>query len=786
MSSSGEGSDERPPAYPLLTTDAQIIDRNQSVWTSLPDKPVLIRLPRGTLPGAFNKPLPAGSETYDIVTYEMAALVDREGNIWFGDTKGIHRFFYTPLIRQQFPKEAAESSHFSVAADDNGAVWINLDGGFYKSNLYYLLGSKAERRFSQATSSFSYRAPDKTFWFSGQRCLWHLVGHDFIRVDLPPEMANQFGFLQTITEDQHGGMWVSFGRHGLYRLADGIWTPYGGRDDVPKGNLLIEFTDSLGRVWFGYTKNQMAVLDGDRVRRFGPSDGLQVGDILAIYERGSEIWIGGDLGLEQFDQGRFHNIAAVDPELLRSISGIVETPDGDLWLNGVSGIFHIRKMEISQALKDPAYRVSGEHFGSREGLPGVADQLRPLSTAIEGTDGRLWFTLGAGVVWLDPAVLSEKPAVPPPINIQSISADDTSYPPSPRLALPVHTSSVQISYSAVSLSDPEAIRFRYKLQEADKDWHEAAAATPVTYRNLPPGSYHFNVEASDTNGVWSGAPTNLAFTIQPAYYQTNWFRALCGAALLMLLWAFYQFRLRQLHQQFAIRLEATVNERTRIARELHDTLLQSFQGLLVRFQAASNLLPTRPDDAKKRLDTSIDQASQAIAEGRDAIQGLRSSTLVTNDLALALRTLAEEILAGSTNPQLPVIDVAVEGEARGLLPIVRDEVYRISAEALRNAFLHAQAKRIEIEIRYGKDEFRVRIRDDGKGIGTEVSGPGAGHFGLSGMRERAKAVGANLEVWSSLDSGAEVQLTLPSSAAYEVSDALRWFRFFRIANSKSS
>jgi hypothetical protein len=215
-------------------------------------------------------------------------------------------------------------------------------------------------------------------------------------------------------------------------------------------------------------------------------------------------------------------------------------PGGDLWLNAISGIFHIRKAEISEALKNSAYRVKGEHFGIREGLSGLATQLRPFPTVIEGADGRLWFALRNGVVWLDPAAHFEKRTVPAPITIQSVSADDKGYAPDARLSLPAHTSSVQISYTAVSLSDPEAIRFRYKLQETDNGWHEAATATPVTYRNLPPDSYHFSVEASDTNGVWSGAPANMAFTILPAFYQTIWFRSLCVAALLAFLWGLHR------------------------------------------------------------------------------------------------------------------------------------------------------------------------------------------------------------------------------------------------------
>jgi len=783
MSDSGESSDERPLVYPVLTKASQFIDRNNSLWISPPDKPVVMRLPTESLHNSFNKVSPGGSESYDINPFENAVLVDREGNIWFGDTKGIHRFFYTPLIRQEFPKEASESGDFGVVTDDNGAVWISSSSGGTgdKANLYYVSGGKADRRAPQVTSNFAYRAPDKTFWFSGVRCLWHLVGHDFVRVDLPAEIANQSNFLQTITRDQQGGMWVSFGRHGLYRLANGSWTPYGGRDDLPKTGptMIVAFTDSVGRVWFGYAQSQLAVLDGDRVRRFGPSDGLQVGNILAIYGRGSEIWIGGELGLEKFDDGRFHNIAAVDDELLHGISGIVETPDGDLWLNGISGIFHIRKVEISEALKDPTHRVKGEHLGRREGLPGVANQLRPLLTAVEGTDGRLWFALRNGVVWLDPSAYSQIQAVPPPITIQSVTADDKSYAPASRISLPAHTSSVQISYSAVSLSDPEAIRFRYKLREADKDWHQVVASGPVTYRNLPPGSYHFNVGASDINGVWSDKIATAEFTLLPAFYQTLWFRSLCVILFMAAVAGLYQLRLRQLARQYGMRLEERVSERTRIARELHDTLLQSFHGLLLRFQTASELFPTRPAEAKRALDSAIDQAAQAITEGRDAVQGLRSSTVVTNDLALAINAWGEELVGGGTNPDAAGFHVGVEGTPRTLHPIVRDEIYRIACEALRNAFKHAGATRIEVELRYDEHQLRLRVRDDGKGIDPRfLTGEGrAGHFGLHGMRERANLMGGKLTVWSALESGAEVELSVPAARAY-ASSASTWRSWF--------
>ena len=227
-----------------------------------------------------------------------------------------------------------------------------------------------------------------------------------------------------------------------------------------------------------------------------------------------------------------------------------------------------------------------------------------------------------------------------------------------------------------------------------------------------------------------------------------------------------------------LRLEERVTERMRIARELHDTLLQSFHGLLLRFQTVSNLLPTRPAEAKETLDSAIDQAAQTITEGRDAVQGLRSSTVVTNDLALAINTLGEELAAGETNPNNAVFHVGVEGSTRDLHPILRDEVYRIAGEAMRNAFKHAQAQRIEVGIRYDERQFRLRVRDDGKGIDAKLLSEGERprHYGLRGMRERAKLLGGNLTVWSALDSGTEIELTIPAQTAYAARVQRRsWF-----------
>jgi signal transduction histidine kinase len=282
--------------------------------------------------------------------------------------------------------------------------------------------------------------------------------------------------------------------------------------------------------------------------------------------------------------------------------------------------------------------------------------------------------------------------------------------------------------------------------------------------------------ASNNSGVWNEEGAALDFVIPPMWYQTNWFYALCAAAFIGLLWAAYQIRVRQLAAQFNMRLEERIAERTRVARDLHDTLLQSFQALLPSLQAGINMLAARPADARKVLEDTADHASQAIAEGRDAVQGLRMSTVEKNDLAVAIRTVGEELASAASTQPSPNFNVVVEGASRNLHPILRDEVYRLVVEALRNAFRHAAAQNVEVEIRYDEKYFRLRVRDDGKGIPSDVlSGDGReGHYGLPGMRERAKLVGGKLAIWTELDGGTEIELNIPGARAYVKSTRTFW------------
>jgi signal transduction histidine kinase len=342
------------------------------------------------------------------------------------------------------------------------------------------------------------------------------------------------------------------------------------------------------------------------------------------------------------------------------------------------------------------------------------------------------------------------------------------------LTLSHSQNTLSFEFTALSYADPERTRYRYRLAKLENEWHEVASTQHFArYPRVAPGEYTFQVEARTSRGNWTENGATVRIVILPPWWATLPFRAACALAVGLMLWLSWRLRLRQIAQQFNLQLDARVGERTRIARELHDTLLQSFQGLLLRFQVVDESLP--PGEAKEELERALDLAARAITEGRDAVQGLRSTPVETNDLSRAIGALGEQLAGDESNPNPVEFSVEVEGTPRDLHPILRDEVYRIAGEALRNAFRHAQARRIEVAIGYGERQFRLRVRDDGKGIDPEVldGQARAGHFGLPGMRERAELIGGNLEVWSQRQSGTEVDLKIRAAIAYAGTSAGR-------------
>lgn len=332
--------------------------------------------------------------------------------------------------------------------------------------------------------------------------------------------------------------------------------------------------------------------------------------------------------------------------------------------------------------------------------------------------------------------------VPPPVHIEQILVNGKAHEINRGMRLPPLVRDLWIDYTALSLVAPETIHFRYMLEGQDQDWKDVVNDRQAQYTNLSPRHYRFRVIAANNSGVWNETGDTLVFSIDPAYYQTTWFAAACVAAFLGSLWGVYRFRLHQIAREFNAQLDGRVDERLRVARELHDTLLQTFQAALILMQAAYNLLSRHPEKAIETLEKAINTSTGAIDEGREAIQNMRLSTVTKNDLARALRLVGGQLAAQGS----ATFAVRVQGSPRDVHPILRDDVYRIALEAMRNAFQHAEAHAIEAEILYG-DSLRVRIRDDGKGIDAAIMNEGrSGHYGLPGMRERAERIGGKLDV----------------------------------------
>ena len=454
-------------------------------------------------------------------------------------------------------------------------------------------------------------------------------------------------------------------------------------------------------------------------------------------------------------------------------------------------MLRVARSEVEEWASQPGLSSRGSSTSSRkihavlldpsDGVRAVAHNANNSPHAGKSPDGKIWFARGDGVGVIDPTHLVVN-NLPPPVHIEEVQADGKPYEPSRGMRLPARVRDIWIDYTALSFVAPEKVRFKYKLEGQDPDWKEVVNVRQAQYTNLSPRRYRFRVIACNNSGVWNETGDSLEFSVDAAYYQTAWFRAACVAAFLAIVWGLYRFRLHQIAERFNAHLEGRVDERTRVARELHDTLLQSFQASLLVMQSARNLLSRRPEQAGETLDNAIDMASDAITEGRDAIQDLRLQPAVQSDLARLLTATGQELAHSPDATGNPVIfEVAIEGERRDLDPILEDEIYRIGREVLRNAFRHAHASRIEVEIRYDGRLLRLRIRDDGKGIDPKVleAGSREGHWGLPGMRERAKKIGARMVIWSEAGAGTEVELTVPARIAYAGSRVRRRFGLFR-------
>jgi len=716
---------------------------------------------------------------------------DREGTIWVGTFGGLDRF--RDFAVATFTGKQGllhDSVVFALAAKD-GSIWLATPAGLnrWTGGQMASLG-KQDKKLNGHIAHSLFQDSRGRIWVSTVEGGGYLEGERFTPVTGVPG-----GPVHGIAEDTAGSLWIANQLEGLLhlvgdRLTEQIpWTGLGHKDNA---SALIA-DPAQGGLWLGFHYGGVAYFKDGRVRAaYASSDGLGEGRVNTFrLDADGALWAATDRGLSRLKNGRIATLTSRNGLPCDAVHWSIEDDIGSVWLYMPCGLARVARPELEAwaraADKDKggdAKRIQATVFDSSDGVRthGVAGGYGAL--VAKSSDGKLWFLPWDGVSVIDPRHLPFN-KLPPPVHIEQITADRKTYEvassASGGMPLPALTRDLRIDYTGLSLAVPEKVLFKYKLEGFDNGWQDAGNRRQAFYTNLPPRKYRFRVMACNNSGVWNEAGTFLDFSVAPAYYQTTWFRALCAAAFLALLWALYQFRLHQLKQRFNAGLEARVNERTRIARELHDSLLQGFQGLMFRLQAVRDLLPGRASEAMQALDIALERGDKAIAEGRDTVSDLREPIMGDSDIAQALTALGKELAAQSGNGLVPCVRVLLEGKQRELNPMLRDEIYRIAREALRNAFLHARAQKIEAEITYSDSEFLLHVRDDGGGIDPEVANQGAraGHWGLPGMRERAKSFGGKLEVWSEHGAGTEIKLRVPGAIAYGKSEPRRRFWLWR-------
>jgi signal transduction histidine kinase/ligand-binding sensor domain-containing protein len=703
--------------------------------------------------------------------YIRAFFEDRGGIVWVATNNGIDQF-HDPRVTTFSTLEGLGSDNaVGLLASRDGTIWV-ANG---ESLDHIVNGSVSSIRYKhglpgqQVSSLLEDRAGN--LWVGVDDALYLLKDGIFRR--LPELNQGRLGLVLGLVEDSDGNIWAecSGSTRKLVRIRDFKVQEEFSPPHVPMGRIAA---DTKGGIWIGTRDAELVLFrKGDLQRLPVNPDSKSPFANQVVAQPDGTVLVAFDDGLVGLRQGRVQRMTTKNGLPCDEVMSFIQDKEKRWWLNAQCGVVEFSDQELERWWANPAAVIQTRLY---DVLDGARPSARPpFNSAATSPDGRVWFVNSGVVQMLDPSSLSQK-ALPAATIIESVLVDRKEFAATDHLKLSPHPRDLQIDYTSPTFLIPQKVRFRYRLSPYDREWHEAGTRREAFYTDLPPGKYSFRVVACNSDSVWNEQGDTLEFSVAPAYYQTNWFRVVCAVLVLALAWVIYQLRVSQLRHEFALTLEARVGERTSIARELHDTLLQSFHGLMLRFAIVSQLLPERPEEAKEQLDSAMDRAAKAIAEGRDAVQGLRDSTVQRNDLARAINTLGEELATDPAHHETPAFRVTVEGEARDLHPILRDEVYRIAAEALRNAFRHAQARQIEVEIRYDNQQFRLRVRDDGKGMDPAVlSGQGPeGHYGLPGMRERAKLIGGKLAIWSEVGAGAEVELRIPAAAAYATATKGSW------------
>ena len=705
-----------------------------------------------------------------------AIFEDREGNLWVGSTTGIERVRDSSFITYSASKNPAAQGSGTVYIDPQGRRWIGpSEGGLYWEKDKQIVPVTNDGLGRDVV--YSLAGQKNEVWVGRQRSgLTHLQYEDgALRSRTFSESDGLVkGGIYSLCVTRDGTVWAGSLSGGVSQLKDGKLTTFTTANGLPSNSVtaILEGTD--GTIWFG-TTNGLASLSAGQ---FKSMTGLPPGRINCLFEDSSRVlWIGTDNGVAILREGRIQILNQIPASLREPVLGIVSDTVGFLWFSTSN---HILRVHRDKFFNSQIGETDLREFGLADGLRSVAGIRQARSTFIDAF-GQIWFSTYRGFSVVDPRKVSDN-SVPAIVHIENMTADGNSVSLESPISIPSSHQRIIFSCAGLSLAIPERVRFKFMLEGYDKGWSEPIANRDVVYTNLGPGPYTFRVLASNSAGLWNSQESSIQFYIEPAYWQRGSVRIAALILIGLLILFFYNLRLQRLTRQLNVRFEERLAERTRIAQDLHDTLLQGFLSASMQLHVAAEKLPA-DSAAKPLIDRVLQRMREVNEEGRRALRGLRSTTGSSYDLSQSFSKIQDEL-----TPQRRVdYRVTVEGPSRELHPVIRDEIYHIGREALMNAFRHANASSIELELEYGPKQIRILVRDDGDGIDPQLLRSGReGHWGIPGMRERAEEIGATLRLWSRPGAGTEVELSIPGKIAYESQSTPRLWKWLPIFSPRAT
>lgn len=677
----------------------------------------------------------------------LLTMEDREGNIWIITQSGLDRFRENKLQPSHIPTPSGIST---MATDTEGRILVAEE----QNRRLWLLREDGPPQLLRSDISALANDRDGAVLLAGTRNIERIYKGKTSLIPLPMPGGKPTDHFVIGIRDDGRVLWMVSNKTGLVGWIDGQWRSRSSFNLPPR--IALSATGRPGQLWLSQNDGALSFYDHDKLTRY---DSSAVGQESGIFP-GPQIVVSGDRGMAVLRGQKFEPLKAPNADVLRNVTGMAITADGDRWFNGMRGIVHVRRDDWEASMRQPSTPLVYEVIDALEGYPGRAVMTNRQSTIYDAGNGQLWLRATGGLLKLDTTTLHPS-HVKPTTRLLRVNTDTKSYPASALLQLPPNSSNFNIQYSAPGLRKPEAIRFQYQLQGVDHQWVDAGTRRAAYYNNIAPGRYVFNARAVNEDGIISDAVATMQLEIAPTITQTWWFRLGCAIIALLILYGLYKYRLKTATNAITRQLLVRLDERERIARTLHDTFLQSVQALILNVHTVCFKLP-EGSEPRTRLENVLQNADHAIIEGRRQVQQLRNDLHIDRFFQRAGDLLAS--MYANTRFVLTVVS-----KPRELTPAAHEDLCAIGQEALQNAFRHAQAQLVTASVEFHPDYFVLRIDDNGCGIdeGEMLSRVKQQHWGLVGMRERAQHIGADFSITTAPGKGTRVELKIAAQVAYQ-------------------